>query len=379
TPLGGRRFVPYTGDRILVNKFAYQTADPERWDVIVFKYPGNAKQNYIKRLVGLPNETLTIRHGDVFTSSSTEDARIARKPPRKLPHVMQLVHDTAYLSRPLVQVGWPSAWFDVPQGQPTPAGSWTTASDQQQYTLDNPSREPAWLRYRHVFPSATEWRELARGHKPSNLESRRGELITDFYGYNSWHRPGVPTQYSGTYWVGDLGLEADVQVRSREGKLWLDLVEGGRHHQCEIDVATGQATATIDGGKELFEGMGGTDPPSELQGATRLRGPGKYHLRWVNADDQLCLWIDDRLVAWSAGGNPHPGHYPNHPDTVPHWTPVDAGDLNPVGIGGSEIQLTMTRLRVLRDIYYSAKQTDQERGDYPLGTYFAEVMELMAS
>ncbi|HEY6565200.1 MAG TPA: signal peptidase I, partial [Pirellulaceae bacterium] len=82
TPLGGRRFVPYTGDRILVNKFAYQTADPERWDVIVFKYPGNAKQNYIKRLVGLPNETLTIRHGDVFTSSSTEEARIARKPPR---------------------------------------------------------------------------------------------------------------------------------------------------------------------------------------------------------------------------------------------------------------------------------------------------------
>ena len=56
----------FNGDRILVNKFSYALSDPERWDVLVFKYPGNPKQNYIKRLVGLPNETLTIRHGDVF-------------------------------------------------------------------------------------------------------------------------------------------------------------------------------------------------------------------------------------------------------------------------------------------------------------------------
>ena len=31
----------YNGDRILVNKFAYQIAEPQRWDVIVFKYPGD--------------------------------------------------------------------------------------------------------------------------------------------------------------------------------------------------------------------------------------------------------------------------------------------------------------------------------------------------
>ena len=47
----------FTGDRILVNKFAYQYSEPKRWDVIVFKFPGNAKQNYIKRLIGLPRET----------------------------------------------------------------------------------------------------------------------------------------------------------------------------------------------------------------------------------------------------------------------------------------------------------------------------------
>jgi signal peptidase I len=56
----------FNGDRIIVSKFAYEFSDPQRWDVIVFKYPWNPKQNYIKRLVGLPEETIWIRHGDIL-------------------------------------------------------------------------------------------------------------------------------------------------------------------------------------------------------------------------------------------------------------------------------------------------------------------------
>jgi signal peptidase I len=48
------------GDRILVNKFVYDFQSPERFDVIVFKNPNNGKQNYIKRLVGLPGDNLLI-------------------------------------------------------------------------------------------------------------------------------------------------------------------------------------------------------------------------------------------------------------------------------------------------------------------------------
>lgn len=66
---------PWTGDKILVNKFAYDFADPERWDVIVFKYPDNVSKNYIKRVVGLPGETIQVRDGDVYI-----DGQIARKP-----------------------------------------------------------------------------------------------------------------------------------------------------------------------------------------------------------------------------------------------------------------------------------------------------------
>ena len=76
----------FNGDRILVSKFNYEFSEPKRWDVIVFKFPGNAKQNYIKRLIGLPNETVWVRHGDIYIGpnlkgeEAAEVFQVARKP-----------------------------------------------------------------------------------------------------------------------------------------------------------------------------------------------------------------------------------------------------------------------------------------------------------
>jgi len=50
-----------SGDRIFVNKLA----KPHRWDLVVFRYPGDPTTNYVKRLVGLPGEEVTIRDGAV--------------------------------------------------------------------------------------------------------------------------------------------------------------------------------------------------------------------------------------------------------------------------------------------------------------------------
>jgi len=58
------------GDRIIVNKFIYRFSAPKRFDIIVFEYPytkaGEKKKDYIKRIIGLPDETLEVRDGDVF-------------------------------------------------------------------------------------------------------------------------------------------------------------------------------------------------------------------------------------------------------------------------------------------------------------------------
>ncbi|MHC4290845.1 MAG: signal peptidase I [Planctomycetota bacterium] len=64
------------GDRIFVLKSIYQFFEPRRWDVVVFKNPTNPLDNYIKRLIALPEETVQLINGDVFI-----DGKIARKPP----------------------------------------------------------------------------------------------------------------------------------------------------------------------------------------------------------------------------------------------------------------------------------------------------------
>src|SRR5262245_26339827 len=55
----------FAGDRILVNKFPYEFGEPQRWDVVVFKFPEGAKTNYIKRLIALPGEEVKLEGGDV--------------------------------------------------------------------------------------------------------------------------------------------------------------------------------------------------------------------------------------------------------------------------------------------------------------------------
>lgn len=61
---------PEKGDRILVLKWPFdiggEAMGPQRWDVIVFKDPADGVTNFIKRLVGLPNEVVMIVDGDVY-------------------------------------------------------------------------------------------------------------------------------------------------------------------------------------------------------------------------------------------------------------------------------------------------------------------------
>jgi signal peptidase I len=52
-----------TNDYLIINKFEYFFSDPERGDVVVFKYPEDPKKYFIKRIVGLPGETVTVRDG----------------------------------------------------------------------------------------------------------------------------------------------------------------------------------------------------------------------------------------------------------------------------------------------------------------------------
>jgi len=70
------------GDFILVNKFSYgvklpiihkeiiDLGDPDRGDVVVFRYPGDNKTSYIKRLIGLPGDTIEYRNRQLYVNGT---------------------------------------------------------------------------------------------------------------------------------------------------------------------------------------------------------------------------------------------------------------------------------------------------------------------
>lgn len=49
------------GDHLLVNKFIYKFTEPERGDIIVFKYPDDPSRNFIKRIIGVGGDTIEIK------------------------------------------------------------------------------------------------------------------------------------------------------------------------------------------------------------------------------------------------------------------------------------------------------------------------------
>jgi signal peptidase I len=62
------------GDYLIVDEISYRFREPLRGEVVVFKYPQNPSQRYIKRIIGLPGETVVIEDGKVviFNENGTQ-------------------------------------------------------------------------------------------------------------------------------------------------------------------------------------------------------------------------------------------------------------------------------------------------------------------
>lgn len=74
-------------DRILADKTVTLFRDPRRWEVMIFRFPLDERRLYVKRIVGLPGETLEVLGGDVWI-----DGALARKPDHVNDSVMKSVH-----------------------------------------------------------------------------------------------------------------------------------------------------------------------------------------------------------------------------------------------------------------------------------------------
>ncbi len=75
TVVNGTSMAPtlQNGDNIIVEKVSYYFRDPQRYDIIVFPYPEDTSKHYIKRIIGLPGETVQIIDGYVYINGELLD------------------------------------------------------------------------------------------------------------------------------------------------------------------------------------------------------------------------------------------------------------------------------------------------------------------
>jgi signal peptidase I len=380
------KYESYEGDRILVAKFPYEFADPQRWDVVVFKYPGNSVQNYIKRLVGRPGETIRIHDGDLWIHRPGDDKgqfEVARKPPAKILAMLQPVYDNDLAPIISGKLGMPARW------EPDPAENdfaWKEHDkDASRFATEGSGKGAAWIRYRHRVPTSSQWKEalLAAGKAANDMRDRekwldllrphmpaakevKPQLISDFTAYDTSIIDGKPLCANGLHWVGDLAVQFELESQAASGEVIAELVKAGRRFQCRIDLAKGKAEMSIDGGGAEAEKF-------HPVAATPLAGGKRHTITFSNVDDQLRLWVDGGLVKFgddrgtendTATAFDSAKLHGQMPATdgllsIQAWArlhdqiPTDA-DLNPVSIGAAGAAVEVRHIKVLRDVYYIA-------------------------
>jgi signal peptidase I len=229
---------PSHGDKILVNKLYYHLFAPERWQVAVFMREGDSR-SLIKRITGLPEETLDIRNGDLYI-----DDAIVRKPPdiqeELLVPVFRDGRDLLGDLQDDPRVGLDA--FDT-------LGEWTEEDGRYVATPDDD------------------------GH--AHLSFRRE--ISDEY-------PGGAQRADGVL-VGDLVLSFTVTPTGDTGTVGAELRE---HEDCfDVRISVG------DSGRAVL-----LVNKEEVAVAERvfLQAGKETRLRFRNIDDRLALEVDGKVV-----------------------------------------------------------------------------------
>ncbi len=85
------------GDYLIIDEISYRFRGPQRGEVIVFKYPKNPSQRYIKRIAGLPGETIEIKDGKVIIFENNQRPLAAAR----------VLDESDYLSGDLMFINYP--------------------------------------------------------------------------------------------------------------------------------------------------------------------------------------------------------------------------------------------------------------------------------
>lgn len=291
-PMTGERFdlnnvKTNTGDRILVLKYIYRFMEPRRWDVVVFKNPENASDNYIKRLIGLPGEQIWIVRGNIYTRPlDDEDGtwQIQRKTEDAQAAVWQPIYYSRYVPMdPEVRADWVSPWQPMTSSDEVSGevgGAWTPIEEGR----------------------AFRWTPGEAGNGVLNFQFDSNQA-TDFYAYNMApprrSRPRVP------YTIEDLRAAVTVEPSEQGAAAWITMTTDNAGGETIFDrIRRQQRGPTIDPDQH--------EPPlREWRGS-------------ISADGTVRLEVRKRFEA-----------------SAPEWVEVQTQKTQPLPVGrGTRLELT---------------------------------------
>jgi signal peptidase I len=322
TALNPETLRPRGGDRILVLKCLYPFAEPHRFDVVVFKNPtepdGDA-ENYIKRLVGLPDESIWLVDGDVFVApaSSSSDPgayRIQRKPEHVQRAVWQPVHDSDFV--PL----HPER-LSPPHQPPWSGASWQ--SDGRTYRSET------------AEPSELSW-DIQR------------MPISDWTAYNTFLLAGR-TRLIDDYNVSDVSVSAAI-VADRDG-LATALELEARGYIYEFSIAGGHAVTRLRPKDQ-------TQWTAEQSVEAPMPRPGRvYNVEFWHVDQSMSIFVNGKRVGPPLAYNWDPRErversYPMAYESWLRQTPMAEPTAPQLRWKFSGSPVAIHRVRVGRDLYF---------------------------
>lgn len=343
------------GDRVLVSKYLYRFRDPHPWDVIVFKNPQDNTQNYIKRLIGLPGETIELVHGDVFVDANDgRGFQVRRKSDSRTQEAMwQVVYDNDY--RPNLDLfrqynaGDNVKLPEPPKWQPAEKGDvqWDLAmKDGRQFGF-TPARGRS-------------------GDSALFLETDRETFLPN-YGYNNRANAGFDAR---TDIVSDLKLAAVFVPQQEASRIAMELSSFEHVFRGELDANGAARLLCRPAGKAEWT----------LWAATKLDKLELNRGRQVsltNVDLRATLWVDGRAVLQSTDYDKKtpgdPTRYPLDYDALKaRLNRVNAEESQGglaiptprvrIAAGGGSCRLE--HIALLRDVYYTSPEIRNPEGRF---------------
>jgi signal peptidase I len=300
------------GDQLLVNKTAFDWRRPRRWEMAVFRCPVDPDRVFVKRVVGLPGETVQVQGGDVWV-----DHDIARKTLAEFKSVRIPVVDMNYVP----QGGWQGCWQAGGSGTAEAVGS------RLRFDATGAGHAYHWLGYHQ-----------RRSH------AAHSQAFVDECAYNG-KEPARAREP-----VHDFQVECDLDVPEGDGWVAVGITDGLDDLVAELPVGgckDGARLIEVEG-----QSPGGVEKTFRTAPGFALQPARPHHVELAFVDRRATLVVDGALP----------------------FAPVDRPAAEwrdevtqPVRLGACGVRLEVRNLRLFRDVHYTASGQHGVRAPVRLG------------